>query len=58
MFHNTMLYLHLVYGLLIAFVNVITKGKAIKKKDFSCAGCPSAGVCSGGCAKANEKEAK
>ncbi|MBQ5883907.1 MAG: electron transport complex subunit E [Clostridia bacterium] len=43
----------LVYGLLIAFVNVITKGKAIKKKEFNCAGCPSAGVCNGGC-KANE----
>ena len=43
----------LVYGLLIALVNVITKGKAIKKKEFNCAGCPSAGVCNGGC-KANE----
>lgn len=43
----------MVYGLLIAFVNVITKGKAIKKKEFNCAGCPSAGVCNGGC-KANE----
>ena len=48
----------LVYGLLIALVNVITKGKAIKKKEFNCAGCPSAGVCNGGC-KANEvKEGK
>jgi electron transport complex protein RnfE len=43
----------LVYGLLIAVVNVITKGKAIKKREFNCAGCPSAGVCNGGC-KANE----
>jgi electron transport complex protein RnfE len=43
----------MVYGLLIAFVNVITKGKAIKKREFNCAGCPSAGVCNGGC-KANE----
>ncbi len=43
----------MVYGLLIALVNVITKGKAIKKKEFNCAGCPSAGVCHGGC-KANE----
>ncbi len=43
----------MVYGLLIAFVNVITKGKAIKKSEFNCAGCPSAGVCNGGC-KANE----
>lgn len=48
----------MVYGFLIALVNVITKGKAIKKKDFSCAGCPSAGVCHGACASANEKEAK
>lgn len=43
----------MVYGLLIALVNIITKGKAIKKKEFNCAGCPSAGVCNGGC-KANE----
>ena len=48
----------MVYGFLIALVNLITKGKAIKKKDFSCAGCPSAGVCKGGCVSANEKEAK
>ena len=43
----------MVYGILIAVVNIITKGKAIKKKEFNCAGCPSAGVCNGGC-KANE----
>ena len=43
----------MVYGLLIALVNVITKGKAIKKREFNCAGCPSAGVCNGGF-KANE----
>ena len=48
----------LVYGFLIALVNFVTKGKAIKKKDFSCAGCPSAGVCNGGCASAKEKEDK
>ena len=47
----------LVYGILIAVVNLITKGKAIRKKEFSCAGCPSAGVCNGGCATA-EKEAE
>lgn len=46
----------LVYGILIALVNFVTKGKAIKKKDFSCAGCPSAGVCNGGCAATAEKE--
>ena len=47
----------MVYGLLIAVVNKITKGKLIKKKEFSCAGCPSAASCSGGCASA-EKEGK
>ena len=47
----------MVYGLLIAAVNIITKGKAIKKKEFSCAGCPSAGICNGACATA-EKEAE
>ena len=56
----------LVYGLLIALVSVITKGKAPLKKEFSCAGCPSAGHChTGTCANApasaetkNETEAK
>lgn len=47
----------MVYGMLIAVVNKITKGKLIKKKEFSCAGCPSAASCSGGCATA-EKEGK
>ena len=45
----------MVYGFLIAVVNIITKGKLIKKKEFSCAGCPSAGTCSGNCAS-TEKE--
>lgn len=35
----------LVYGLLIALVYIITKGKAPLKKSFSCAGCPNASVC-------------
>ena len=35
----------MVYGFLIALVNVITKGKLIKKKSFSCEGCPSAHMC-------------
>ena len=43
----------MVFGALIALVNFLTKGKAIKKKEFGCAGCPSASVCSaaqkGGC---------
>ena len=34
-----------VFGCLVALVGVITKGKAIKKKDFSCEGCPSAAFC-------------
>ena len=46
----------MVYGLLIAVVNIITKGKAIKKKEFSCAGCPAAGTCSGGCNTVKEGE--
>ena len=43
----------LVFGCLIARVNKLTKGKAIKQKDFGCSGCPSASVCEkagkGGC---------
>ena len=35
----------LVYGLVIAAVNKLTKGKAIKKKEFGCSGC--AGGCNG-----------
>ncbi len=34
-----------VFGCLIAVVNVITKGKAIKKKEFGCEGCPSYHIC-------------
>ncbi len=34
-----------VFGLLIAIVNKVSHGKAIKKKEFGCEGCPSAGVC-------------
>ncbi len=33
------------YGLMIALINKLTKGKAIKKKDFGCAGCPSFATC-------------
>lgn len=35
----------LVYGLLIALIYVVTKGKAPKKKSFSCEGCAHAGSC-------------
>ena len=34
-----------VFGCLIALVNKISKGKAIKKTEFSCADCPSAAAC-------------
>ena len=34
-----------VLGLLIAIVNKISNGNAIKKKDFGCDGCHSSGVC-------------
>jgi electron transport complex protein RnfE len=34
-----------VFGCLIALVNKISKGKAIRKDDFSCRGCPSAAAC-------------
>ncbi len=34
-----------VFGCLIAVVNIITKGKAIKKKEFGCEGCPSYRIC-------------
>ncbi len=34
-----------VFGCLIALVNKISHGKAIKKTTFGCAGCPSAQVC-------------
>lgn len=43
-----------VFGLMIALVNKITKGRAIKKKNFGCAHCPSAAAC-GKCT--GEKEA-
>ncbi len=41
----------LVYGLLIALVYKLTHGKAPHKREFSCAGCPSAALCGGVCKK-------
>lgn len=35
----------LVFGVLIAIVNTITKGKGVKKTDFGCETCPSASFC-------------
>ena len=46
----------LVYGILIAVVNKLTHGKVIKKKSFSCSGCPMAPECHGGDACTVEKE--
>ncbi len=41
------------FGCLVALINYLSKGRAIKKKDFGCEGCPSAGGChaagEGGC---------
>lgn len=34
-----------IYGCMVALINKVTHGKAIKKKEFGCAGCPSAGIC-------------
>ena len=41
-----------VFGCMIALINKLTKGKAIKKKEFGCANCPNASSCGaakGGC---------
>jgi electron transport complex protein RnfE len=46
----------LVYGLLIALVCALTNGKAPMKKEFSCAGCPSAGYCNTGACQNKSKE--
>lgn len=49
----------LAYGIVIAIVNKLTEKKGgIKKKSFSCEGCPSASTCSGACADAKKTEAK
>ncbi len=48
----------LVYGLVIAAVNKLTKGKAIKKKDFGCEGCANASACAScsGCSAKGESK--
>jgi len=42
-----------VYSILVAAINFLSKGKAIKKKEFGCSGCAMAGTCEsvnkGGC---------
>ena len=35
----------IVFGILVALINKLSKGKAIKKKEFNCNGCPSAFAC-------------
>ena len=46
------------YGLLIALINKLTNGRAIKKKDFGCEGCPSAATCGKtSCSAKEEKNA-
>ena len=47
----------LVYGIVIAVVNKLTAKKGgIKKKSFSCEGCPSSASCSGACGSDTAKE--
>ena len=41
----------LVFGMMIALVYVITKGKGMKKQEFSCSSCPSAALCHTGTCK-------
>ncbi len=45
------------YGCIIAFINKITKGRAIKKKSFDCESCGACGAC-GGCSGAEGGETK
>lgn len=44
-----------VFGVMIAIVNVITRGKAPRKKDFSCEGCPAKDSCGGKECKKDEE---
>ena len=47
----------LVYGILIAIMNKLTEKKGgVKKKSFSCEGCPSAGVCTTKSCQNHEKK--
>lgn len=49
----------LVYGIVIAIVNSLTRKRGgIKKKSFSCEGCPSASGCNGGCGATKATEEK
>ena len=46
----------LVYGLLIALVYAVTKGKSPAKASFTCQGCPNASNCSTKTCEAKEAE--
>jgi electron transport complex protein RnfE len=46
----------IVFGLLIAAVNKVSKGRAIKKKEFGCDGCVSAAACGMNSGGINSKE--
>lgn len=46
----------LVYGLLIAAICALTKGRFPKKKSFSCSGCVHAGVCNASSCAGKEAE--
>lgn len=46
----------MVYGIMIAVVYKLTHGKAPKKREFSCKGCPSADICNGKSCENNVKE--
>ncbi len=39
----------IVYGILIAIINKVTRGGIIKKTSFSCEGCPGSADCHGAC---------
>jgi electron transport complex protein RnfE len=47
-----------VFGCMIALVNKLSKGKAIKKKEFGCAACPSAAACGNKCCENTETGGK
>jgi electron transport complex protein RnfE len=36
----------IVFGILVAVANKISKGKVVQRKEFGCAGCPSSAACS------------
>lgn len=47
----------LVFGMMIALVSKLTRGKAPAKRGASCAGCPAAAACSGGSCTTKKEEA-